>query len=392
MTSRANCSSMRWEVPTLIDSTQPSLVIRGASIASGSDFTAVTGNTIAFFDSTLVPRTPFYATFLEGRSIGAPSGDWTFTYPRLAVVGANEIHMLWAEPGERPVRLMTGQWPDDAISIWHATYSVNKGWSAPDQLVKGRSIQWEDQLLSPIHVNSRGELILAVNTVSEDGVAHSLLLHYADGNWHIIDVPVLHRPDFIAAVTFRKVRIVATILSEGSDSKWAINLESSDVSFGQWTSRRLVAQSRSISRAQEIRAVTDDDASVAVLWLELDDTNTYFIHSLIALDGTEQWDHDSVSLGKMPAHYLHASATSRSGLLVSLNRLGPEGVFSNVTTARYDRGWHVQPNTFPELRIASQALGTSQSGDPVLVLLGQHASASLQSPLQTYLSTLNCGR
>jgi hypothetical protein len=165
-----------------------------AGVATGKNSTFIVGTIDLTFRRTVgtgesSPSLPSFlrAVTLSGESLGAPPGNFVFVYPRSAVDGQGNLHVVWGEPdsssGVRSEETL-GELP--VTSLWHATWHQGM-WSRPRLVYRRKGIQWELVQTSKL-IATRSDLALAfpVHSAAAPGL---VLLSFTGGVWKTREIP-----------------------------------------------------------------------------------------------------------------------------------------------------------------------------------------------------------
>lgn len=102
-----------------------------------------------------------HAFSVDGRRVDGPAGQFWFAYPRAALDGSGNLHVVWGEPDVKlpaDPALLHGHIPP-VHSLWHAMLRQGR-WSRPHLVFRGL-LAWDNDNTSRLIADSHGTLHVA---------------------------------------------------------------------------------------------------------------------------------------------------------------------------------------------------------------------------------------
>lgn len=379
------CAYSRWSAPRPLPGVPAGAVIRSPYQATGAETGYVVGNNVPLFDSLPAPSRPLIALTDRGEDIGRPPGDFVFAEPRAFVDGRGTLHVVWAEPAERPV--LRVDWPGmifDYASLWHATYTPRRGWTAPEQVHAGTRISW---------YHGMGDMVLARDgalhgITADDAVRGLYHLTFSQGTWRPRRIPgIERRPAYASVAVSRDGRVyvpfvaaagsVPSVRSDAADQ--GVRSDANSVFLVRsldggrtWLSPQLISRSGS-RQASQIRVLVAPDGTVHLVWAQnlSGGLTPEVVRHAASRDGGETWSApDDVDipdrLGYLQAvldpcgavHMTHEALTYREETDTDESR---------IWYARWNGGWTALEQPFGDLNSTEGTLTTTRDGSPRLV-------------------------
>lgn len=130
---------------------------------------------------------PLIAIGPEGKKMPVPSGNHSFSYPRVLADSSGTVHLLWADTSMPLVQSEASNF----TTIWYAQFKHGQ-WSDPNLILKAREINWEPNETSRFYSDSNGviHLLFITNKKYPDGNgnirAYTGMMHLYKNkeNWH----------------------------------------------------------------------------------------------------------------------------------------------------------------------------------------------------------------
>ena len=387
------CMYGAWSQPVPLSDSLPTAVFRFPSLAAGSGDAFVVGNDIALFDSQTVRPNPLVAARLGGSAIGHPPGEWNFAFPRAAVDALGTLHLLWGEPDGGYQSVAAYAWPNDIVSIWHASYEPARGWSPAHELSRMRSFDWDEQLTPAFSVASTGDR-LSLSTLGSTRVLRDtpVVFVYADGRWSArrlqTDVPMLYSA---SAITPEHLYFAYVGVTGVTPTSTSVFVQRSDDEGLTWRPAGKVSASSRGGRSSEVKVLTAGDEYVFVTWIETTPKGSA-IRLALSKDRGITWAQTSDLDMGYEVRSLQASVDSCRALHVVVDHWDTDGANGHLDYASWAEKWSPPSHLFPYLRASGAALGIGPNGRPMLAFVAQGGGSPETAPLTSLQSTLGSGK
>lgn len=363
-----SCTYSQWAAPQPLAGVPSGAVIRSPSLGTGAETGYVVGNDIALFDSLPTPPHPLIAMTDAGQDIGRPAGDFVFASPRASVDAGGTLHVVWAEPRERPVQREDWlRFIFDYASLWHAAYTPGRGWTPPARVYAGSRVSW---------YHGTGGLATApgggLHGVTGDDSAQALIhLSFDGGAWHSRRIPGIERRPAYASLAVGEggriyVAFVAADRDVPSDANSVFLVRSAD-GGRTWLPPQRISRSGS-RQATQIRALAAPGGTVHLVWAQniSGGLAPEVVRHTASRDGGETWSpHEDADipdgLGMLEAvvdrcgavHVIHEALEYREEAGSEQGRLW---------YARWNGGWTAPAQPFGDLDSTEAALAIARDG------------------------------
>jgi len=281
---RRGCSYGNWSRPTQfpVDSSQR---LDDASAASGP------GVSVAFGSPSLVfrrrvrrlndrsPQTGYLRAFtFQGKSLGSPAGPFAFVFPRGAVDGAGNIHVVWGEPVTEKM-LETAEYLDDVGigSIWYSVF--RKGaWSQAIRVYEASYIRWDPSASSQLVLDPNGGLHLAIVASFNQLDGSIVYLNSNASIWKPKRLGFETAAAYVDLAVGKGNEVGVTFVAApppSPDRRWRTNgmfLLASRDRGASWSAPKLVAAADQIP-AYEPRIMFDTNGRLHTIWTNQSDTS-----------------------------------------------------------------------------------------------------------------------
>lgn len=297
-----NCGYSQWSSPLLVASVPErrtpmwfasSAVLDGAPVVAASLYGAEPA------------REPADRLFIAspGNGIGLPSGTHSFLYPRLVSGRDGSLHLLWGEPspGQVPAVL------DDIMripvtSVWHASYTRRRGWSAPTPLLAERRVQWNERGIQ-ISVDKSGVPVLGVLGITDERAEHLHVLTLRDGVWQS-DIYTTGLYSVASTVLQSGPPLAAAVIASGPGVPGSNNIVTLSATSDRAEVVRIVDRSTEARIAAGVHSFHTPNGRARLLWLLQSDNTSALRLTMLNVNGVAE-SFDDVEIAK-PVHNIHA--------------------------------------------------------------------------------------
>ncbi|HEX6042821.1 hypothetical protein [Longimicrobium sp.] len=357
-------------------------MIRSPSVALRGAHGYVVGNDIPLFDSVPSPSAPLIAMTRDGQAIGQPAGNFLFISPRVLLGDDEILHAFWGEPAAGWQPAVRADWISSATytaSLWHATYTPDKGWSPASPVYAAARIGWSDGMgdVAP-------DPVAGLHAVIVDDTARTLVhLAYSEGEWRARRIPGVELPAYssIAVDDDGQVYVayVAPDRTVESDANSVFLVRSPD--HGRtWLPPRLISRSGS-AQATQVHVLATQ-RGVHLVWAQNVTRGVVpqVVRHLVSGDGGDTWsaaeDLDIPDeLGSLRTVADSCGAVHVTYEAVVYDEQGAEER-GGLWYARWDGAWSALEQPFGSLNSTEADLAAGSDGAPRLVWSVVHPGAT----------------
>ena len=391
-------ASGHWSLPRLVSEDAPPAVAQFPSVAVGAGVVYVVGNQI-LFDAQPVVESPLVSLILGGKGIGRPEGRFHFVMPKAVVDDAGRLHLLWAEPPGEYEQINSDLWPPYRLtSIWTAVYVAGTGWTPPRRLYDGKQFFWDHApiasgfgiLDSATGARRRDDRIgIAVSTFTGERGQPQIYLHLRDGGWILGSIPTTtHSGGVFPTLVANGEQLYLAFLGADPNAQSDINsviFQRSTDGGKTWSASHVV--SRSGDRpARAVQVIVEPTGAIHLFWLQSATGEGTVLRHAMSRDDGRSWSPPDDYGTAVERHNLRAVIDSRNVMHVVWENWaeGPHAIRLEHTT--WNGRWSAPHQLFAGWRSYTPALVLSERGLPLLVSIGNRASAPIEAVPHTLYS------
>lgn len=381
-----NCTYSSWSAPVRFDIPAGSF-IRWPSLAIRDGQGYVVGNDIPLLDETPVKANPLIALSLSGKTLGRPSGDFSFAFPKAALDSEGVLHVIWSEPDSALLR--TGSdWvalSGSQGSLWYSSYSGDT-WTPPVKLYEGVDLQWSDvQADMTLDGWDRLHVVVVDYRVSTGELVY--LLRTGD-TWYHKNIPA-HGAVYSAVTigTDRDIYIsyIAPDTTALPDANSVFLIRSQEDGL-TWSPPLLISRSGA-NQAFEVRALGTPDSAIHLVWAQnlSGGMRTEVIRHVFSPDSNHQLWSVPRDLDVEDGFFRLQALTDRCGTMHVVystwaphNRSSdPDDYINELWYARRDTAWTTPTRLFSHLNSLQPALASNTTGDTLILLWSARPAESI---------------
>lgn len=357
-----------------------SRVARFPSVAIRGDKEFLVGNNFPKLGGLQRISDLLTAWTLDGSNIGAPSGDFSFLYPKAGVDETGRLQLLWVEPNPRLERdeefSFLGTSPG---SIWTASYE-HGAWSDPVILHTG-SVVWGSSSTND-GIAARGRTL----AVSSAWMFEIIYVRFDGIRWQTRRIPNPNAPGVTSVALADGVDYVAYLgATNPTPDRNSVLLVRSFDSGTTWSPPILVSKS-GLNAAFELRARVTSRGILHLIWIQTLQDGGRTLRHASSSDSGATWD-TPVDLALPELAVNLRVVTDACDRLVGVFEHHEDAESNHVDIAIWDQKWVLHEHLFSKRDAADAALGLNRSGEVVMALVTRDSIGDSLGPSITSLST-----
>ena len=361
--------SNNWSKPRRLSEDERARVLRNPSVAFRHGEMMVAGYRTEFYDE-LTDRDALVFVPSAGDPFGGPPGHWSFLSSKIAYSPNGTLHMIWGEPAVYADRLVAGEWISRRITaIWQASRDPGGIWSEPTQLLKGQSIDWNEQrrgegsqLTIPISVS-----VVAMGPPTGLRVVTMVL---SDSGWIVLPNDAIGdaalRPNTVATTGLNQCVYVVTHGSKGHDDENGVIVARYwDPGVRRWSTPGILRITKNNS-VGNLRLTPFTSDSIALVWSE-GRGNENWIHVAIGSQKSDRWVQGDSLLLTFPPTNVQLLSLKDGTLHLLADEARMISSNSAVHHFVYRQTWDIPRRLFVGLGATATKIALGPSGLPVAI-------------------------
>ena len=380
-TVTTECGDMQWSPPEPFDGDPASeIAVRFPSMAHTANGLVALGNKLILDGNEGVTTPELVALEQRKSTLGQPTGQFSFSFPRAGADRQGTLHVVWGEPDQASLGA-----PLNVVrhirSLWTASYSVqSRTWTVPKRVFESAlfSIVWsprgnamftDDQ--DALHVFALQPLPSKREDIAAGRLASSLVhLYRRDDEWTARTATLPGRAvEAVATLSRRRLHVayVGPSTSRGSDN--AVHFVSSLDGGQTWDVGRVVGPASEATPANFLTMLREAGGIIHLVWRQRSHSGALVLRHVESRDEGASWSapHDLALGGRSGGEVYSLDRCGR--LHVARDVVGTDGV-PHVAHAVWIGEWSSLVPLYPDLASVDAGLVTTADGRLFMTFTG----------------------